>query len=143
MAAIVPVAGSKLGASYTPSGGSATPLKVTGYEFSEENALNDVTHTGTAGMRARIAGILDLKVTVTAVVDTSLYPWASTTPLIRAGNKGTLTITVNDTGPDTIAWTVIIEKVTTTSKVDGVLTYTFDAVLDNLAEASTLTTYPT
>lgn len=143
MAAIVPIAGHSLSVAYTPSGASSTTLKVTGYDFGEENNLQDVSHTGTAGLRARIAGLTDLKGTITAIVDTSLYPWATTTPLIRAGAKGTITFTVNTTGPDVIAFTVIIEKVNYSSRVDGHLTYSFDVCLDNLAETSTLTTYPT
>lgn len=143
MAAIVPSAGYNLGVTYTPSGASATTLKVESYEFTDENGVIDVTHTGTAGMRARIAGLTDIKVNIVASVDTSLYPWATTTPLIRGGGKGTLTFTVNATGPDTIAFTVIIERVNYSSRVDGHLKYNFDALLDNLAEAATLTTYPT
>ena len=143
MAAIVPSAGYNLGVSYTPAGGGATTLKVEGYDFGEENAVLDVTHTGTAGLRARIAGLTDLKGNITASVDTSLYPRATTTPLIRAGAKGTITFTVNATGPDTISFTVIIERVNYSSRVDGNLKYNFDILLDNLAEAATLTTYPT
>lgn len=143
MAAIVPIAGYALGVSYTPAGASATPLKVTGWDFGDENNTQIVTHTGTAGLQARIAGVTDLKGNITAIVDTSLYPFATTTPLIRAGAKGTITFTMNTTGPDTIAFTVIIAKVNFSSRVDGHLTYNFDIELDNLAEASTLTTYPT
>lgn len=143
MAAITPSAGYNLGVSYTPSGGSATVLKVTGWDFGEINNTNIVTHTGTAGLQARIAGITDLNGNVTATVDTTLYPFATTTPLIRAGGKGTITFTLNSTGPDTIAFTVIIARVNFSSRVDGVLTYNFDVELDNLAEAASLTTYPT
>lgn len=143
MAAIVPSAGYNLGVSYTPAGGGATTLKVEGWDFGEENNTIIVTHTGTAGLQARIAGITDLKGNITASVDTALYPWATTTPLIRAGNKGTITFTVNATGPDVIAFTVIIARVNYSSRVDGNLKYNFDVELDNLAEAASLTTYPT
>lgn len=143
MAAIVPVSGHALSVSYTPSGGGATTLKVTGWSFSEINNTIDVSHTGTAGLRARIANLTDVSGNITAIVDTSLYPWATTTPLIRAGGKGSLSFTVNNTGPDIYTITVIISKVNFTSRVDGVLLYDFDIELDNLAEAATLTTYPT
>ena len=143
MAAIVPVAGHSLGISYTPSGGGATTLKVENWSYTEKNGNIVVTHTGTAGLAARIAGITDLEFTFTASVDTSLYPWATTTPLLRAGAKGTISFTVNSTGPDVMAFTVILEEVTLDSRVDGNLKYTVRGHLDNLAEAATLTTYAT
>lgn len=143
MAAIVPSAGYNLGISYTPSGASATTLKVEDWTYTEKNGNIVVTHTGTAGLAARIAGVTDLEFSFNASVDTSLYPWATTTPLLRAGGKGSISFTVNATGPDVMTFTVILEEVTLTSRVDGNLKYSVRGHLDNLAEAATITTYAT
>jgi len=106
----------------------ATTIKVTATSWDEHIEPLISTHTGSGGIQERLAGILDGEGDVQANVDGAALPNAAA-PGIVAGAKGTLTYDVGGTTPFTIH--VLIQKVHWASVVNGLMTYSFHALLDN------------
>jgi len=117
---------------FTPSGtAGTTPLNVTGWSSAEEVDKLDVTHTGTGGMQAVIAGILRVNGNVKANWDDAAVISSNPTPHIRAGTKGVIGHFM--TGGQYITVPVMITKVNYQSAVEGKIEYNFDYTLDSLS----------
>jgi hypothetical protein len=110
--------------------GTATQFNVTGWDEKESITDLDVTHTGTAGITARIRGLLDNAGTVDLNFDTSVIPWTQSNQ-IRAGNKGVFTFFMGTTNPFLIP--AIITEVGSKSVVNGLVTVNIAFKLDALS----------
>jgi hypothetical protein len=129
-------------------------INITGWTGSEEIMALDVTHSGTSGNHARIAGLLDWNANVTGNLDTGLFlstaPAGTTpdTPGIRAGVKGVMLFqlgasqTVNP--PAATGFTVgcLITKVNWASPVNGIVSYNFDVAMDWISRQQNPTATP-
>lgn len=132
------VAGYNKGVTFQLSGaGGATTLLVKSWSWDEAVEKLDVTHTGTTGIQAVIAGILRGDGTVEANVDITALPNA-TPPTIIPGSKGTITFNVGSSTPHSCP--VMVAKVHWASAVDGVVNYSFDTTLDYLTGTYTRAT---
>ncbi len=108
---------------FAPSGGALTTLNVKGWSLDEDGLLFDVTHTGTGGRTARIAGKADHKGTVNADYDADLPPYLDP-PRIRFGTKGVILMFVSPNKP--IQVPVIVAKVHYESAIESEVKYSFD-----------------
>lgn len=89
-----------------------------------------VTHSGSGGIAARIAGVLDGEGTVEANFDSAnLIFGASPLPTITPGVRGQIKVQVGTTNPFIIP--VIVQKVPFKSSVDGLVQYTFSVQMDS------------
>ena len=100
---------------------AGTRLNITQWEIDDGGDLVDITHTGHQGFQAWIPCIARVNGSVTANFTTAQVIWGS--PGIRFGATGTITKQFGTSNPFTIA--VIVEKVTSRSVVNGVVSYTF------------------
>lgn len=95
-----------------------------------EIAPYDVTHTGTLGHRARLAGLVDARGNVTADLDADAAPWNLN---IVPGVNCLVDAVYN--GDVTHPWAIpaLIVKVHFAQRVDAQITWNFDWVLNVLA----------
>src|SRR6202011_2235142 len=84
------VPGYSQAASWQATGaGAATTLNITSHSWQEEVDKLDVTHSGSAGVQALLAGIGRGSGTIEANYDAAAIP-SNTPPNIKAGAKGVL-----------------------------------------------------
>lgn len=104
------------GITWGPDGGAGVPVNVTGWGVDDGGDLVEVTHTGTGGQQAFLAGIQRCGGNCTFWFDTDNAPTAIG---LRFGVKGTITV---NTGTGT-PWSlhVSIEKVGHRSTVNGAI----------------------
>lgn len=90
----------------------------------------DVTHTGTAGVQALLAGIFRGDGNFKGNVDTSFMIWGSP-PTIVAGATGQLTFSVGSFS----RWSIplLVHELNVQSAVEGKVEYDFNASLSILA----------
>src|ERR1041384_805735 len=121
--------GYDLGATFKLDGaGTATTLNITAWSWAEEVMKLVTTHTGSAGIQAVLAGILDGEGSVEANVDIAALPNAAA-PGIIAGAKGTITF---NTGTSVVySIHVMVTQVPWKSSVNGLLQYSFNVTLDS------------
>lgn len=116
-------------AAWAPRGANFFILQIKESTLDESCLLFDVTHSGTGGIRARIAGPIDYAGTVNADLDLDLTPYA---PLsLHAGNNGVIGFYFNATRFAQIP--ARIEKVHYQSATDSEVKYSFDAKADALS----------
>ena len=84
------LAGYDKGVSFTPAGGGATAINITAHSWSEQVEKLDVSHSGTAGKQALIAGLLRGDGNIKANFDSAAMPFAAA-PNVKAGTKGVMT----------------------------------------------------
>jgi hypothetical protein len=124
---------------FTLSGGSEITLQVTDHSWREMVDSIDITHTGSGGIQALLAGIFRGDGSVTAFQDTtgSGTKFYATTVGVRAGAKGVLKHYITSALFYTIP--CMITEVTSQSPVAGGVSYSFNVSLDS--ESGTFT-YP-
>lgn len=128
--ALVPV-------SFLPYDGSATTvLQIKSHNLDLEALMLDVSHSGTGGVRARIAGLQDARATILASLDLDLLPWAAV-PKIIPGLWGLIGIHVAERslGWNPITVPVIVQKIHFESAVESEVKYSFDVQMNALAGA--------
>ena len=115
------------------SGGAATEVHVTGWDWNDAGDLVEVTNTGHAGHQAFVATITRTGCNITA----NFYSQANLTSIgIKFGAKGRLTC---NSGMDTdFEIHCIVEKVNWKQVVNGVLSINFDAKSDALKADGTV-----
>ena len=119
---------------WTPdSGGNATALNILGWDAEDSADTPEVTHTGTNGEQAFLAGIKRSSCTISLNYNSSASPKSIG---ITAGAKGTFSFSTGGT-PHSLH--VIIEKVPYKSTVNGVVTLTIQAKSDALKADGTIT----
>ncbi len=125
------IAGYSQGATWQATGqGAPTTLNITAWSWEESVAVLDVTHSGTAGQMAVLAGILTGEGTVEANTDAAALPPTLTSP-IKAGQKGVIRYSTGSTNP----WVIpcMISKVPHKSAVNGLVQYSFTVTFDALS----------
>lgn len=132
-------AGFSANASFTPTGGATTALNITSWSWSENVNSLEVTHTGTGGLSAFIAGVLTGDFSFDANFDTAANPFASS-PSLKAGKKGVITLNTNTTAPWSIG--VMIEKVDHKAAVNGLIQFTVSGKLDVISGSYSYPTVP-
>jgi hypothetical protein len=110
--------------------GQVATLNITGSTLDEEINRIMVTHSGTGGLAARLANVLDVKGNVTADFDLLNPPYLNP-PAILPGVSGIILIYVSPTRPFQVP--CMIAKVHWESKVDGKVSWNFDYELNALA----------
>ena len=120
--------------------GAATTLNITGWTGGEEVVRLITTHSGSLGLQASLAGIYDFLANVTANYDLAAFPH-TIPPNIRAGVKGTITLSTGTGATTKFTMGVLITKVNYASPVNGLVNYNFDVGLDSSTVATV--TYPT
>lgn len=123
---------------YAGAGGFVT-LNVTGHSWEESVDKLDVTHTGTGGLQALLAGIFRGQGTVKANYDSAAMPHGA--PRIGAGVRGALALYLGGATPFLIP--AMILKVNYQTAVEGKVEYSFNVEIDYNALSSTAYTYPT
>lgn len=132
------IAGYNKGVTFRPSGaGGFTTLNVTGWSWKDTGEKLDVSHTGSFGQQALIAGLQRGQGNVTANLDTVQIP-STNPPNLRFGTKGV--ITFDEGGATNWQVPIMITAVNYKSEVAGKVEYNFDVELDQIS--GTLT-YPT
>lgn len=121
------VPGYSQGVAFTVDGGGSVALNVTGHSWMEKVEALITTHTGTAGLQTRIAGIFDGEGTVDANVDAAALVH-DTAPGVRAGAKGTITHAIGGATPFSIH--VLITELLYKSVVNGLVSYSFKCAFD-------------
>lgn len=122
-------------ASFQASGaGKATTLDIIGWSDAEEVDKLDVTHTGSAGQQAVIAGVFRVNGNVKANWDSAAVP-TTDPPKIRAGVKGVLRCSL-DASLLMLTIPIMITKINHQSEVNGIVQYNFDYTLDQIIGAS-------
>lgn len=121
--------------------GAGTTLRITDHSWAEAVDKLDVTHTGTGGLQALLAGIFRGQGTVKANYDTDRMPHA-TAPGIRAGLRGELQLDLG--GADPFIIPAMITKVNYQSQVQGKVEYSFDVEFDfnAIADGAAAYSYP-
>lgn len=124
---------------FTVTGGSAVTLNVTDAVWDEEVQDLIVTHTGSGGVQSRLPGVLDGNGDIKANVDAAALPWA-TSPGVRPGAKGTLTIAVG--GSTVYSLPVMITKLhfQSSNPSNTVVNYSFSFKLDSITGSITRAT---
>lgn len=120
----------------TPSGGSEQTIQVVSHSWQEMVDKIDITHTGSGGLQALLAGIFRGTGNVKAFLDSSAKYYATTVG-IRAGTNALLKHYVTSS----LSYTVpgMIVKVNSAVAVNGGVEYDFDFELNS--EAGTFS-YP-
>lgn len=108
---------------------AATVLQIKDHNVELSVLLHDVTHTGTNGVRARLAGPLDAQGTVNAGLDLDVPPYGAVSLL--PGVKGVCGFGLNATR--LIQVPVSVEKLKFISAVDKDVMYGFDVKMNALA----------
>ena len=120
-------AGFDKGVSFQRDGAGSVVLNIQEWTWAEEVMKLVITHSGSQGVQAVIAGILSGEGNVQANVDAAALP--SGAAGIRAGVKGTIVMATGAGTPFSIH--VMIVKVNWRSIVTGLVTYNFDVTLDS------------
>lgn len=124
--------GDKLPVRWTPTGGTAVVMSITGWGGSILESLTlDVTSTSHGGGRARIGGVEDSKGNITAFVDLDVNPWSNYG--IRNGFLGVLQPYVITTQAAAFTIPIIIAKVNYKSAIQEALSFNFDWELSVIA----------
>ncbi len=124
------ISGHRCPCSFAPIGQGATVLNIKGQNLDEDGLIFDVSHTGTGGRTARIAGKADHKGTVNADLDADQPPWLSP-PNIRFGTKGIILMFFSPNRPIQIP--VIVAKAHFESAIESEVKYSFDVQEDVLS----------
>jgi hypothetical protein len=137
-------AGFNKGVSFQPTGGVNTAINITKWDWEEQIEKIDISHTGTAGLQALLAGLLRGTGNVEAFFDSANLPWAAA-PSIKSGQNGVITFNL---GSPNTQWIVpsLVVKVHAQSEVAGGVKYNFDVELNCLCgvnQAFTSYVYPT
>ena len=111
-------------------GFTAGTLNVRGWSLDEEVLVFDVTHTGTGGRTARIAGKADHKGTVNADYDADIPPYLAPVG-IRAGGIAVILFFVSPSKP--IQVPVLITKVHYEAAIENEVKYSFEVAENVLA----------
>jgi len=111
--------------------GAATLLQVTDHSWKEAVDKLDVTHTGSEGIQALLAGILRGNGTVKAKYNSDAMPHGA--PTIKAGYRGQLQLYLGGATPFYIPG--MITEVQYQSAVAGSVEYQFTVELDHNAIA--------
>lgn len=114
------------------SGGSNTALQVTDHSWAEMIDAIDITHTGSGGVQALLAGILRGDGNVKANFD-SAAKYYSTAPGVNAGASGVFQLFMNGTLYYSVP--AMIKKVNTAKPVAGAVSYDFDISMNSEAGA--------
>lgn len=114
---------------FTLDGGALVTLKVKSTSWTEQINALDTTHTGSGGIHARIAGLLDGNGTVEAVVDSQNMITLTAAGGIISGAKGLLGFPMGGTTPLSVH--VIITQINWRAVVDGLLTVSFNCAIDS------------
>lgn len=109
-------------------GGAAITLNVTGHTWAEMIDALDITHTGTGGVQALLAGIFRGDGNIKGNVDAAILP---STFFIRAGFNGLFGIPLGSPTPFVVP--AMIVKVNYQSLVEGKVEFNFDIKLNALA----------
>lgn len=112
------------------TGGTASVLQIRDHTVDLSVMLHDVTHTGTDGVRARIAGPLDAAGTVNASLDLDLPPFQGPISL-QPGFQGICAF--GFTPAKFLQVPTRVEKLHFASAVDKEVTYSFDVKMDAFA----------
>ena len=124
-------------ATFQPDGAAAaTTLNVTGHSWKEAVDKLDVTHSGTGGQQAVIAGVLRGDGSVKMVFDTSNNPYANP-PNILAGVKGVMRFYIGTTTPHTVPCMIV--DVTSQTAVEGKVEWNANVTLDYIIGTSMAT----
>ncbi len=115
---------------FTPAGGAEQTLNIESWDETTDGLIFEVTHSGTTGLAARIAGRKDVKGRVQASLDLDLFPWAAGTS-IDFGQKGVIKCYVSATKFEQIP--IIIAEVHERSAVNENVKYDFSFQLDTLS----------
>lgn len=120
--------------------GAATLLQVTDHSWKEAVDKLDVSHSGSEGIQALLAGILRGNGTVKAKYNSSAMPHGA--PTIKAGTRGQLQLYLGGATPFLIPGMIL--EVQYQSAVAGTAEYQFTVELDhNAIETMGAYTYPT
>ena len=117
------VSGHRCPAQFQLSGGVLTTLQIKGQSLDEDGLIFDVTHTGSGGRTARIAGKADHKGTINADFDLDVPPYLNP-PGIRFGSTGIILFFFSPSRPIQIP--VIVSKVHYESAIESEVKYSFD-----------------
>ena len=115
------------------SGGTAT-INVTEHSWSEMIDKLDVTHSGSAGIQALLAGILRGDGNVKANCDDAQIITSITSSIV-AGINGIMSFFLYAVSSNAYVVPAMIQKVNFKSVVSGVASYDFDVSLNGLAGA--------
>ena len=111
------------------NGGTAFTLQIREHSVDLTVLLHDVTHTGTSGVRARIAGPLDCQGNVQATLDLDAPPWGPVALL--PGYRGICAFGVSPTR--SLQLPVSVEKLRLQSSTEKEVNYSFDVKMNALA----------
>lgn len=111
-------------------GGGETTVNITGWSEDDGTDALEVTHTGTNGHQAFIAGLGRCSCQIDLNYDTAATPESIG---LRSGAKGTFTFKTGSDTEDSIH--VIIEKVGKKSAVNGVVSVSITAKSDAIDDA--------
>jgi hypothetical protein len=138
--AFTAVTGAANGAAFTLDAGGTTTLAIEAWTWAEQVEKIITTHSQSGGLEAVIAGIGSGDGNVRASLDLTNFPWVR----IRAGAKGTITLTVVNQNSilKTISLHVMVTKLNLESEVAGKVTYDFDVCLDSSVDPTTAISYP-
>ena len=118
------ITGDKVSMAWVPSaGGGNQVLNIKGMSLDAEVIIADVTHTGTGGRTARIAGKGDTKGTINASFDLDLKPYTAPRG-IREGANGVVVLGFDPAFPIQIP--AVIAKVHVESAIENEVKYSFD-----------------
>lgn len=118
---------------WTPLGGAAVVLNITGYGIALESLSLDVTGTRHGGKRARFGGTEDSKGNITAFLDLDNAPWPALNPGIRNGALGILEPFVITDRSKAFVIPILIPRVNYKSAMQEALSWNFDYELSVLA----------
>lgn len=108
---------------------ASTTLQIRDHNVELETLLHDVTHTGTSGVRARIAGPLDAQGSVNATLDLDAPPYGAVS--LFPGTKGICAFGFTTTR--SLQLPVRVAKLKFMTAVDKEVAYGFDVKMDALA----------
>lgn len=127
-------AGYDKGCVFNLDGGSNTTLNIRAWSWNEQVNKLVTTHTGSAGIAACIAGVLDGDGTIEANVDAAALP-NNTAPGIVPGAKAVIRPAVGSSNNWAIH--VMVVSVNWKSAVDGLVTYSANVALDSTTNTYT------
>lgn len=117
---------------FDPLGAGESTWNVKGWSAEFSSLLIDVTHTGSGGVRARIAGPKDFRGSLNLSFDLD-QPTYGGNYLLKDGVSGLLSFAVSDDLDKFIQVPCILEKVRYESSVENELRVTADAAMNSLA----------
>lgn len=128
------VPGFSAGVTWTPDGGGAVPVAVTGWDVDDGGDLSDVSSTLTAGQQGLLACLQRGGGSVSLNFNAAQIPTSGLG--IRFGSKGTFTFATGTTNP----WIchVSIASVKHKSVVNGVVSLSIDVKTDALTASGSV-----